>query len=372
MSSSYPSLTSLRRGQDRPDSQTPSLSPTTGRECTPGYRFPFTPFPKGWYRVALSSDLKKGVTKRVKACGQDIVLFRGKDGQARGVHAYCPHLGADLSQGGVVVDNDIACPFHDWRFNGEGRCVSIPYCDKIPPKARMRSFHLREQDGLVFCWYHPDDAKPEYELTEGPFRANARWNKPLHFAWTIRMHIQEVAENAVDVTHFPRVHAYAETPEITELTYDKHSFVIDLVARRFGLKFVGDSSMRIRYTGLGVVNANVQSALSGKLKVEVGVFLTTTPIDDEHVEICMLVRHRKSRFPLFDLAMRPLMRREIRMDFEGDIPIWEAKRYYTRPALCRDDGPIAQLRKWARQFYPNSGLKLVSPGEATPAEGAPG
>jgi phenylpropionate dioxygenase-like ring-hydroxylating dioxygenase large terminal subunit len=332
----------------------PRFSPSTPYECTPGYRFPFTPFPFGWYRVATSEEVgRKGSDriKRIKACGQDLVVFRGDDGKPRVIHAHCPHLGADLSKGGRVVGNTIACPFHDWRFDGEGRCVHIPYCDKIPPKAKIGGYAVREQDGLIFFWYHPEGEAPAFEIPEGPFRKDASWNPPLHFTWTIRMHIQEVAENAVDVTHFPKVHFYETTPKIETLAYDGPSFAIDLRGRRFGGRFVGDAAMWIRYSGLGVVHSKVTTLLGHRFPIEAAVILTTTPIDEEHVQLSILARHRKTWNPAFDALIRPLMRREIRADFENDIPIWESKRYHAQPVLCRDDGPIAPLRRWARQFY---------------------
>ena len=34
------------------------------------------------------------------------------------------------------------------------------------------------------------------------------------------------------------------------------------------------------------------------------------------------------------------------------MPIWENKVYRERPALVEDDGPLPELRRWARQFYP--------------------
>ena len=48
------------------------------------------------------------------------------------VDSYCPHLGANLSAGGKVVDDDcIECPFHGWKFDGEsGKVVDIPYSKK--------------------------------------------------------------------------------------------------------------------------------------------------------------------------------------------------------------------------------------------------
>lgn len=60
-----------------------------------------------------------------------MVVFRGQDGKAYVMDAYCPHLGANLAVGGRVVGNCIECPFHGWQFRGEdGRCVRIPYAEK--------------------------------------------------------------------------------------------------------------------------------------------------------------------------------------------------------------------------------------------------
>lgn len=58
-------------------------------------------------------------------------MFRGQDGEAYVVDAYCPHLGANLAVGGRVVGNCIECPFHGWQFRGnDGKCVKIPYAEK--------------------------------------------------------------------------------------------------------------------------------------------------------------------------------------------------------------------------------------------------
>jgi hypothetical protein len=35
-----------------------------------------------------------------------------------------------------------------------------------------------------------------------------------------------------------------------------------------------------------------------------------------------------------------------------DAPIWEAKRYLEKPILAEGDGPIAEYRRYCKQFYP--------------------
>lgn len=63
--------------------------------------------------------------------GEQVAVFRGQDGKAYVVDAYCPHLGANLAVGGRVVGSCIECPFHGWQFRGnDGKCVRIPYAEK--------------------------------------------------------------------------------------------------------------------------------------------------------------------------------------------------------------------------------------------------
>ena len=61
--------------------------------------------------------------------------------------AYCPHLGAHLGRGGKVIGTDLQCPFHAWQFNGDGKCVRVPYANKIPAKAEVKSWPVLERNG---------------------------------------------------------------------------------------------------------------------------------------------------------------------------------------------------------------------------------
>ncbi len=70
-----------------------------------------------------------------------MAVFRGHNGEAYVVDAYCPHLGANLAVGGRVVGSCIECPFHGWQFQGsDGKCVRIPYAEKGTLKAVSKDF----------------------------------------------------------------------------------------------------------------------------------------------------------------------------------------------------------------------------------------
>lgn len=70
--------------------------PKQARGACPPY------FPNGWYRLWLSADLKPGDVRAVDCVGRNVVLFRGTDGKAYVLDAYCAHMGANLGVGGKV------------------------------------------------------------------------------------------------------------------------------------------------------------------------------------------------------------------------------------------------------------------------------
>lgn len=112
-----------------------------------------------WYPVALSESVPKG-----QVVGQDlgdgrVVVYRGADGVARVVSAYCRHMGSDLSVGDVVGD-ELRCAFHHWHYGGDGRCTAIPSGDRIPRGARLFSFPVAEQWGIIWAFWGRDPLYP--------------------------------------------------------------------------------------------------------------------------------------------------------------------------------------------------------------------
>ncbi len=310
--------------------------------------FPFAPYPKGWYCVAVSEELAPGEVRRIDYFGRPLVLFRTEGGESRVFDAHCPHLGAHLGVGGRVVGETLQCPFHAWRFGADGACVEIPYAKRIPPRARVRAWPVRERNGIVLVYHDEEGGEPDWEVPvlEG-FEAGRRdgWAPPERLRWTVRTRQQEMAENVVDPPHFRFVHGTLDVP----------SYEVE----EAGHVFRATSSSGV---------STPQGAVDGRIEIECHAFgwgftrftgvvetllmTTGTPIDAEHVDLRLAFTVRERPEGGTSGVARAFID-EISRQFSQDIPIWENKVHLERPLLCEGDGPIPALRRWARQFYPD-------------------
>ena len=117
--------------------------------------------PHHWYVVAQSSE----VTNRplsVVIWQQAIALYRDHTGKVHALEDRCPHRQVKLSHGQVIDDN-LECAYHGWRFNSLGKCTSVPYlaANQKLPNCQIRSYPVKEQDG--FIWLFPAPAQPSVE-----------------------------------------------------------------------------------------------------------------------------------------------------------------------------------------------------------------
>src|SRR5207237_8604951 len=106
----------------------------------------------GSFEAANPDELTTRAVIALHDFGEDLVAFRTQDGGARVLDAFCPHLGAHLGYGGRVEESTIRCPFHAWRFDGGGQCVEVPYANKIPPLAKLRTWPVCEVNGLIMVY----------------------------------------------------------------------------------------------------------------------------------------------------------------------------------------------------------------------------
>ena len=124
---------------------------------------------------------------------------------------------------GSVSGEDLACPFHGWRFNGDGENTLIPYSDRTNKKACLRTYPTVERNGLIMAWYHPDEEAPKWEVEEvAEFNDRENFTEMMTREYIIEAPWQELAENGVDSAHFRYVHHTEEVPELQSYVTDGH------------------------------------------------------------------------------------------------------------------------------------------------------
>ncbi|OLP19403.1 (2Fe-2S)-binding protein [Leptolyngbya sp. 'hensonii'] len=158
-------------------------------------------FIPGWYWALPSRQLRVGQVKPVTLQGRDLALYRGRDGRAIAVDAYCPHMGAHLAEGRVEEDG-LRCFFHNWKFNTQGHCIEMPGVEPLIP-LQIQTWPTAEHYGLIWVWTgttpsSPPPTVPELEQADCDVRLGAHFYK--------NCHPNVVMINAIDAHHFNTVH----------------------------------------------------------------------------------------------------------------------------------------------------------------------
>ena len=308
-------------------------------------RYPFG-VPFGWYMVAWSHELSPGTVLPRYYFGRHLVVWRDDQGGAHVQDAFCPHLGAHLGHGGRVTGTELECPFHGWRFDGDGRNTCIPYSSRTNARARIRSYPVVElADHFVMMWFHPHGAPPAWEVSLPPEAHSEQFTDWRTVELAVAAGQQELAENTVDGPHFRYVHDTEIVPEIE--SYETDGFVARTrTIQRFPTpRGVVDGRIDIENQGPGFgftwFRGIVDTLLVG----------CPIPVDDGHTIVRFNFKVRRLGDEASTSSVGEAFIREVVKQFEEDRPIWEHKAHLVRPALADTDPPYLRFRRWYAQFY---------------------
>jgi phenylpropionate dioxygenase-like ring-hydroxylating dioxygenase large terminal subunit len=306
------------------------------------------PFPRGWYTLAFSHELKPGRLLDRRLAGQDLVLFRGSSGRAVAIDAWCPHMGAHFARTGArVVGDTLRCAFHGFTFDGSGACTATGYETKPPVRARARTWPLREQDGLLLVWSGPGE--PDWEvprIDESRYTPIARTTRE----FTLRSHPQQMTENSVDIGHLSWTHAYEGVQVISPLRTDGPYLTAAYAMRRNVIGPLGvDFEFTVHVHGLGYSQVDVRLPRIG---IETRHWVLPTPTDEGRVTLRLALTLKRTRGgELVDRAIASGLLLGFVNETRADFPMWEHTRHTHPPVLGAGDGPIIPYRRWAAQFY---------------------
>jgi 3-ketosteroid 9alpha-monooxygenase subunit A len=307
-----------------------------------------TEYPFGWYGIGYSDELEVGQVKSVRYFGKDLALWRGVDGQARLIDAYCAHYGANMAHGGKVHENLLECPFHAWRWDETGACKEIPYSSVIPPQAKRKdcvpSWPVAEANGLIHMWYHPDKVAPLWDLEIIPEATHPDWIPFKKFEWNVYTALENIADNGVDFAHFRYVHGTQNLPAY-EIDYQGRSRSVIARAKLGTPRGLVDGVIDSRNTGPGQGYVRF-SGISDTLLIPM-----VAPVDRDHCKAFYAFTQPKAEAegPMAGLAKAII--KDITKQFDQDKVILDRHIRIEPPLVCAGDGPFGRNRVYYNQFY---------------------
>lgn len=338
-----------------------------------------TRYARGWHPLGLANSFRDGKPHGIFAFGRKLVVFAQESGELAVLNAHCIHLGGDLSEGRIVGDT-IACPFHDWRWKGDGSCAAVPYGKNIPVD-RTRAWISRELNGHLVIWHDPEgrEPPPEQDLPVLEGYGTPEWSDWLWCDDIIETHPRELIDNLADPAHFFYVHGQRQggaadyfsnvfeghvATQYMEQGGDSKSPAYPLDRPYHGAPWDINGDLRSESTWNGPaysIDHLWWKVGDGDKVLQSVLFLGILPIDLKRFRIFFGMLTRKDP----DLSEEENQVRHEANYIQGrdatfqDVHIWKNKARIDNPMLSETDGPIYRLRKWYDQFYVD--LADVSP-----------
>lgn len=317
-------------------------------------------FARGWHCLGLSEIYRDGKPHSVEAFGLKIVIFEQADGSIAILDSYCPHMGADLGDG-EILDGNVACPFHGWRWSGTGECVHIPYSTRIPRKAKLRSWPVMEQNQQLFVYHDPEENPPPPEVAIPAIDAVMN-GECMPWQWqtmVIPANCRELVDNVADAMHGQFVHdlSVKRFQNIFEGHTATQNGTFEAIRADDGRgsadeaeKFSFDSSAT--YYGPAYMIVSQTAHHLGK-PVDLYLINAHFPITPESFLLHTGITTKRVDGVSEDesIALGRLVAKAAVDTFLQDIRIWKNKARIDDPVLTEFCGPIYQLRRWYQQFY---------------------
>ncbi len=321
-----------------------------------------------WHPVGTSADATD-TPRKVRALGEDLILFRDGSGQPGLVHPNCAHRGASLYYG-KVEERGIRCCYHGWMFDVQGNCVDQP-CEpdggRARDKVRQPWYPVQELYGLVWAYMGPPDRKPvlpRYEcldvLDEGEFLETNDNSIGGGGPQVIDCNWLQHYENLVDPFHVVILHSSFSGTQFVEQMAVMPQVTWDTTAnsvRTLSIRKTADGKTlrRISEAGLPTLRVIPSPRIGRHGRVEsLGWIL---PIDDHSFRIYVVGRVReqgelaKMRSRLNGKLWEELTEEEHRQ-FPGDYEAMTSQGKVARHSeehLATTDRGIVMLRRFLRK-----------------------
>lgn len=161
-----------------------------------------------WQALCPSGEITQdNPKKRVRILGEDLLVYRGEDGELVCIDEHCAHRRASLFFGFIEPDG-IRCCYHGWKYDRQGKCVERPFEPRsATERVMLRTYPLAELGGLLFVYMGPDPTRapllPRWDVLARTDGRRSIVVLPVHDCnWL------QIQENTVDSVHTYYLHGH--------------------------------------------------------------------------------------------------------------------------------------------------------------------
>ena len=166
-----------------------------------------------WTPVCLSEEVSEpdGAPVKARVFGENLVVFRDSDGRLGVLDESCPHRRASLALG-RNEEGGLRCLYHGWKMDAQGNVLEMasePVASGMTEKVKHKAYPTHEWGGMVWAWFGPADAMPEFRPPAWAPTAEARVSiakvlVPCNWA--------QILEGAIDSAHSSSLHSSDMVP----------------------------------------------------------------------------------------------------------------------------------------------------------------
>ncbi len=159
-----------------------------------------------WIPFMPTAKLDEDPVQRVRLLGEDLTLYRDKQGRLGLIGERCLHRAVDM-RWGIPDDEGLRCPYHGWLYDQTGACTDTPLeaaDSTFKQRMHMVGYPVQDLGGLVFAYMGPLPAPllPRWDLFVWPNAVRQIGLTELQCNWL------QCQENTGDPTHAIYLHGY--------------------------------------------------------------------------------------------------------------------------------------------------------------------
>jgi phenylpropionate dioxygenase-like ring-hydroxylating dioxygenase large terminal subunit len=319
-----------------------------------------------WYPIAASDEVRDDKPLRVELMGLRYVTFRTDDGQAHVLRDVCVHRGGSLGKG-WVREGGVVCPYHGWRFGGDGKCQHIPTLSdsKPPARAKVDSYPVSERYGIVFAFLgdlSEGDRPPPPHIAEWD---QDGWRANKLTVFEVGAYFERSMENGLDPSHNEFVHPAQGSPNMNQNLRRKPLDVQDVPwGSRFLVRFENEATPD---RALGAEETLVPEVEAGSGHIGPNHMITwinfskdnrfsqyffEAPINEERTKIFFVNMRAFMLEPEHDerIAKVNLIIAQEDIDILEELDPVRTPDSTTKEVLVPSDGAVLRYREWLKKW----------------------